>query len=45
MLIRDGGNIAVQVGEQGALVVDSGAGKLTAAYAGLKARTATLLQR
>ncbi len=29
MLIGDGGNIAVQTGEQGALVVDTGAGKLT----------------
>ena len=30
MLIGDGGNIAVQVGDQGALLVDSGAGKITA---------------
>jgi len=29
LLIGDGGNIAVQTGEQGALVVDTGAGKLT----------------
>jgi glyoxylase-like metal-dependent hydrolase (beta-lactamase superfamily II) len=29
MLIGDGGNIAVQVGDQGALLVDSGAGKLS----------------
>jgi glyoxylase-like metal-dependent hydrolase (beta-lactamase superfamily II) len=29
MLTGDGGNIAVQVGEQGALVVDTGAGKLS----------------
>ena len=29
LLIGDGGNIAVQVGDQGALVVDSGAGKLS----------------
>ncbi|HEV3331234.1 MAG TPA: MBL fold metallo-hydrolase [Bryobacteraceae bacterium] len=29
MLVGDGGNIAVQVGEQGALVVDTGAGKLS----------------
>jgi len=29
MLAGDGGNIAVQVGEQGAFVVDSGAGKLS----------------
>ena len=28
MLVGDGGNIAVQIGEQGALVVDTGAGKL-----------------
>jgi cyclase len=28
MLVGDGGNIAVQTGEQGALVVDAGAGKL-----------------
>lgn len=28
MLIGDGGNIAVQIGEQGALVVDTGTGKL-----------------
>ena len=28
MLVGDGGNIAVQVGEQGALVVDTGAGRL-----------------
>jgi len=30
MLIGDGGNIAVQVGDQGPLVVDTGAGQLTA---------------
>ena len=29
MLVGDGGNMAVQIGPQGALVVDSGAGKLT----------------
>ena len=29
MLVGDGGNIAVEVGEQGALLVDSGAGKLS----------------
>ena len=29
MLIGDGGNIALQTGEQGALVVDTGAGELT----------------
>ncbi len=29
MLVGDGGNIAVQTGEQGALVVDTGAGKMT----------------
>ena len=29
MLVGDGGNIAVQIGEQGPLVVDTGAGKLT----------------
>jgi cyclase len=29
LLIGDGGNIAVQVGDQGAFVVDSGAGKLS----------------
>jgi glyoxylase-like metal-dependent hydrolase (beta-lactamase superfamily II) len=29
MLLGDGGNIAVQVGEQGAMVVNSGAGKLS----------------
>ena len=28
MLVGDGGNIAVQMGEQGALVVDTGAGQL-----------------
>ncbi len=28
MLVGDGGNIAVQIGEQGALVVDTGTGKL-----------------
>ena len=30
MLIGDGGNIAVQIGEEGALVVDTGTGKLAA---------------
>src|SRR5881409_209235 len=34
MLIGDGGNIAVQTGEQGALVVDTGAGKLAAKTGG-----------
>ena len=29
MLVGDGGNIAVQTGEQGAFVVDTGAGKMT----------------
>ena len=29
MLLGDGGNIAVQIGEQGAMVVNSGAGKLS----------------
>jgi glyoxylase-like metal-dependent hydrolase (beta-lactamase superfamily II) len=29
MLVGDGGNIAAQIGEQGAMVVDTGAGKLT----------------
>ena len=29
MLVGDGGNIAVQVGDQGALVVNTGAGKLS----------------
>ncbi len=29
MLVGDGGNIAVQIGEQGPLVVDTGAGKLS----------------
>ena len=29
MLVGDGGNIAVQVGDEGAFVVDAGAGKLT----------------
>ncbi len=29
MLVGDGGNIAVQVGDQGALLVDAGAGKLS----------------
>jgi len=29
MLVGDGGNIAVQVGDQGALLVDSGSGKLS----------------
>jgi cyclase len=29
MLVGDGGNIAVQVGEEGALLVDAGAGKLS----------------
>jgi cyclase len=29
MLVGDGGNIAVQIGDQGVLVVDSGAGRLT----------------
>src|SRR5208282_5043447 len=29
MLVGDGGNIALQTGEQGAFVVDTGAGKIT----------------
>jgi hypothetical protein len=29
MLVGDGGNIAVQTGEQGPMVVDTGAGKMS----------------